>query len=136
METYLLLNGETLNVHWDIPAGTDNIELVNKVADTNFFLIAEMKGKMVGLLTIKRGQKLKTTYIGDLEINVHCDHLRIGIEKVLFQCLARWFNKMEAVRKVHLKVKVNSLMKLELLIDMCMIQQETGTVDFQLFQSD
>ncbi|MBP2645055.1 MAG: hypothetical protein H6Q75_495 [Firmicutes bacterium] len=130
METYLLLNGETLNVHSAVPA-TLGIEknLLEKLEEAKFFLIAEIKGGMVGYLTIKRGQKIKNTYSGEMDINIQAERLKVGIEKVLFQGLERWFNKMETVRKVQLKVKVNSLMKLELIIDLCVLKQGPSTDD-------
>jgi len=135
VESYLLLNGETLTIHENVPVEMNNLEIsmVDKLIQAQFFLIAEISGKMVGYLVVKRGQKVRNTYTGELDINIHRDYLKVGIEKVLFESMTRWFNKMDAIRKVQLKIKINSLMNLELLIDLCTIQQEIDEDKYELF---
>lgn len=106
---------------YDSPKGNKKFKKLSRFfANTDFSLVAEVEGKCVGFLTIKNGLKLKSTYTGDIYIKITPDYLGLGIEKVLIRKLYRWlFGQADSIRRAKLKVRVDELMSLELLLNIC-----------------
>lgn len=66
MEYYLLNNGEKLDIY-DFRDFSDPAFKHQKMfSGASFSLIPQIDGKIVGLLIVKNGQKIKGTYVGIL----------------------------------------------------------------------
>jgi len=114
-QTYCLTNGTLINI---FNAANGNAENDRISRSLNYSLCAEKDGKRVGFLTVENGSKVKTTYTGEINIEIVSDYLGLGIEKVFIRKLKQWlFSEAKNTKKANLKVQVNELLELEFLIN-------------------
>ena len=114
-QTYCLTNGTLINIFNSANGNTKDGRISRSL---NFSLYAEKDGKRVGLLTVENGSKVKTTYTGEINIEIVSDYLGLGIEKVFIRKLKQWlFCEAKNTKKANLKVQVNELLELEYLIN-------------------
>ena len=67
-------------------------------------LIAELNGKLAGMLFFMAYSKRKTSHIGEFGVSVHPDFQRIGIGRQLVEELLTWARHNHQIEKVFLNV--------------------------------
>jgi len=67
-------------------------------------LIAELNGKLAGLLFFIANSKRKASHTGEFGLSVHPDFQRIGIGRHLVKALLTWAKENDQIEKVFLNV--------------------------------
>lgn len=72
------------------------------------FLVAEVDGRVVGVLTFECGERLRVRHTGEFGLSVSREHHGHGIGRALVEQLIRWAEAGGVVRKVNLRVRVDN----------------------------
>lgn len=72
------------------------------------YLIAEIKGEIVGSLNFSGGKRPRIQHIGEFGISVSRDYWNKGIGNLLLDYFINWAKESEIIRKINLKVRVDN----------------------------
>lgn len=79
----------------------DNISKQNNA----LFIIAEIKGKIVGNLNFSGGARPRIVHTGEFGVSVLKDYWGQGIGSELIKCLIEWCKQSRIIRKINLRVR-------------------------------
>lgn len=71
-------------------------------------LIAEQNGEIVGMLSFKGGNRVRTRHVGEFGISVARRVQGTGVGRRLMELLIQWAQRGETVRKINLVVRVDN----------------------------
>lgn len=80
----------------------------HRKAPNRIFIIAELEGKIAGLLNVNASEKPRLRHIGDFGITVRKDHWGKGIGTSLIKIMLDWAKASGVIRKINLNVIVNN----------------------------
>lgn len=78
------------------------------------FLVAELDGKIAGVLNVDASDKSRLRHIGDFGITVRKDHWGKGIGAGLIQSMLDWAKATGILRKINLRVQTNNIAAISL----------------------
>ncbi|MCA1031020.1 GNAT family N-acetyltransferase [Bacillus timonensis] len=75
-----------------------------QLKDGNLGLVAEVEGKIVGLLNFNRSKRKRVAHLGYFGISVQKEYWHAGIGTKLIECLLLWARENPSIEKVYLEV--------------------------------
>ncbi|MBL7200004.1 MAG: GNAT family N-acetyltransferase [Anaerolineae bacterium] len=72
------------------------------------YLLAFLKGTIVGTLTFQAGPRPRVRHAGEMGISVLKEHWGIGIASLLIDALLEWAKDGEIVKKIDLRVRADN----------------------------
>lgn len=103
--------GETENLtfgsqEWKVTPEEQKANIQSLLATPNqLFLIAEADGQIVGNLTFRGGNRLRTQHTGEFGISVLQAYWGEGIGRLLLESLLEWARQSNVIRKINLRVR-------------------------------
>lgn len=84
--------------------------IINKMKEGNnqLFLIAEVKGTIVGNLIFRGGVRVRTQHVGEFGVSIIKEYWGFGIGKLLIEELLEWARKGGIIKKINLKVRTDN----------------------------
>lgn len=77
-------------------------------AENKIFLVAEIDGKIAGLLNVDASDIPRKKHIGDFGITVRKNHWGKGIGSNLIESMLEWAKANSIIRKINLNVQINN----------------------------
>lgn len=73
------------------------------------FIIAEVKGKVVGNLNFSGGQRQRTAHVGEFGVSILKEYWGNGIGEELIKYLISWSKSSGIIRKINLRVRTDNI---------------------------
>jgi RimJ/RimL family protein N-acetyltransferase len=83
-------------------------------ASNSLMLLAEVDGRVVGVLTFEGGQTPRIQHTGEFGISILQEYWGIGIGRQLVAALIEWARGTGIIRKINLRVHVSNLRAIRL----------------------
>lgn len=83
-------------------------------ASNSLMLLAEIDGRVVGILTFEGGQTPRIQHTGEFGISVLQEYWGLGIGSQLVASLIEWARSTGIIRKINLRVHTNNLRAIKL----------------------
>lgn len=86
----------------------EKILLEHKKAPNQIFILAELDGNVVGVLTVSSSSRNRLQHVGDIGVSVVKDHWGKGIGSYLINSMIEWAREGGIIRKLELSVLVEN----------------------------
>ena len=75
---------------------------------TSLYLIAEIAGEIVGVLTFSTGKRPRLQHVGEFGMSILRSHWNLGIGSRMLEYLIEWARQTGTIRKINLRVRVDN----------------------------
>jgi RimJ/RimL family protein N-acetyltransferase len=96
------------------------------------YLIAEIAGEIVGVVSFNAGKRLRTQHAGEFGISVARTYWNAGIGSLMLAYLIDWARQTTVIRKINLRVRVDNLAAIHLYERYGFVQEGRVSRDFYL----
>lgn len=98
----------------------DEIKLIREFqkSQNSIFLVAELNGEIVSLLSFIGGKRPRIQHAGEFGISVLKEYWGLGIARQMLNYLIDWANNSNLIRKINLKVRVDNTTAIKLYEDL------------------
>lgn len=92
----------------------ERIIAAHRRLDNQIFLLAEVDGRLVGMLNVSASQKPRLRHIGEFGLTVLRTYWGLGIGAALMQAMLDWAGASGVIRKINLTVQADNAMAIRL----------------------
>lgn len=83
-------------------------------AENSIFLVAELKGEIIGMLSCRGGRRIARQHTADLSMSVRYDFRRQRIGTLLLTALMEWLDRNLIVKRIELTVFARNISAIHL----------------------
>jgi RimJ/RimL family protein N-acetyltransferase len=101
---------------------------------TSLYLLAEITGEIVGVLTFSTGKRSRLQHGGEFGMSILRSHWNLGIGSRMLAYLIEWARQTGTIRKINLRVRVDNLAAIHLYEKYGFVQEGCVTREFYLHE--